>query len=177
MEDSAFDAVTQRLTRLLSRRRSLGLLAGASLGTALLNGEVEARKKHKKHKKHKKTPTTTPQPKTCTGCTACETCVNGVCQPLAEGAACGANGACTRGACAQRCASSDDCPDDATYTCARPFPYDVVLPSVCAKVVATTCVQDECASSASCPAGQVCGRWICEGDASPKPLCLETVKT
>ena len=51
MDVETFDAATQRLAGLLSRRRSLGVLAALGLSTGLLASDADAKKKHKKKKK------------------------------------------------------------------------------------------------------------------------------
>lgn len=69
MDDSAFDAATQRVPALLSRRRSLGLLSVLGLGAGLMAEDAEAKKrrktKHKKKRNKKKkrpSPPTPPEP-------------------------------------------------------------------------------------------------------------------
>jgi hypothetical protein len=104
VDSDQFDALVNRLSTHLTRRRSLGVLGVIGVASASLTSEAEAKKKKKKGKKGNKKPTTTPTPSTnstlptttlspqCAACTACETCVNNTCQPRAQGAACSGNG-------------------------------------------------------------------------------------
>jgi hypothetical protein len=54
MDDRRFDALTQRLTAVESRRSLLGLVAGAALGAAAGRDDARARKRNRKQRKHKK---------------------------------------------------------------------------------------------------------------------------
>ena len=89
MDDSGYDIATQRLSRLLSHRRSLVVLAGLGLSAGILADDADAR--HKKHNNRKK--------KFCK-CSACSRCVKGKCKPVADGTACGTNGVCSHNVCA-----------------------------------------------------------------------------
>ncbi|MFT4038356.1 MAG: hypothetical protein QM692_09270 [Thermomicrobiales bacterium] len=162
MDASQFDAATQRLTGLLTRRRGLGLVAALGVSAMLATSEADAKRKKKK-KKHKKKP----QP-VCT-CPACSTCVGGVCQPVADGVTCGADSFCLNQVCARSCtedlnAGGSDCP--AGSVCAGTLiPQE---PDFCSTDADAVCPNPDCTSTASCAAGQACVSVFCDGGALVK---------
>ncbi|MFT4038976.1 MAG: NHL repeat-containing protein [Thermomicrobiales bacterium] len=86
MDDTVFDHLTRVL---VTRRAGLGLGLGALAGLA---GIADAKKKKKNKNKKKK--------KCKPACAECTSCKNGKCQPVADGAACGAGDTCQNGVCA-----------------------------------------------------------------------------
>ena len=176
MDESRFDFATQRVHDLLTRRRTLGTLAALSLGTALLADDADAKKKKKKKKQKGKpsTTTTTPPQPQCTNCTLCEKCVNGSCQPLADGEACGTGGVCFDGACAKRCANFGDCVSP-NHSISCQIPRGTTLPAICTLPDSVPCNAAECSSTAQCPSGEICGIVGCgspEGPVSGSLRCL-----
>jgi hypothetical protein len=102
MDDHRFDALTTRLASGLSRRRSLGLLAGLGMGAGVLGDEAAGKRKKKKKKKP---------------CPPCVGRKKGKCKKrLVDGTAC-TGGTCRGGQCLRCadparpnfCASTDSC--------------------------------------------------------------------
>jgi hypothetical protein len=178
MDDSAFDAATQRLSSLLTRRRSLSVLVAAGLGAGLLADEGEAKKKKgKKGKKgkgnkgNKGNQGIQPPVIPCTDCTVCETCVNGACQPVADNTSCGSGAVCRHGACGKTCAEFVDGQCPAGTGCGRS-----ALPgqtNVCTMISDDQCAQSACTSDANCSRGMICANRLCNGGISSKLVCRQ----
>lgn len=172
MDASKFDAVTERLSGLLSRRRSLGALAALGLGVGFHIDDATAKRKKKKKKKNgsKDNP---PPSSPCSDCSPCETCVNDVCQPITDLTACGADHVCLHGACARQCTVlGPECGASASCTTAmQPFT------SMCGMNDAALCSQPDCTSSADCPRGRVCALWSCPGSiGAATAICVRVAQ-
>ena len=87
MDASKFDTATQRVARLLTRRRGLGLLAALGVSLALDGNDASARKRKKGGNKNK-----------FCKCAECSMCVKGKCRPVEDRTGCSA-GACFNGTC------------------------------------------------------------------------------
>jgi hypothetical protein len=149
VESERFDTLARHVAPHLSRRglTGLALLALVSFGMA---SETDARKKRKKHKRKNKGTK-------CTGCTACQSCVNGVCQPSADGLACGRSGVCINGFCSLACdPNGDGCAGSAG--CMTRKSEDG---SVCVPASGDPCFNTECDDDADCLQGQACVSTIC----------------
>jgi hypothetical protein len=124
VDSDQFDALAERLSAHLTRRRSLGVLGLLGLAGAVSRDDASGKRKKKKKKgkggKKKPKPTTpqppttqppTTQPPTCGSCGACRECQQGACVAVADGTSCGAGNVCDSGACrALRCGDpGQDC--------------------------------------------------------------------
>lgn len=157
MDAPAFDAATERLARLLSRRRSLGLLAALGAGTLSAAGADAGKKKRKKKGKKGKGGKGGPAG-TCQGCTPCQSCVAGACQPVADETPCGSGGVCKQGVCALRC-GSQACPDGAICY----VPPTLGKAPVCVRLTSDPCGATTCQGDGNCPAGSICRMQMCSG--------------
>jgi hypothetical protein len=154
MESAQFDALVNRMSVNLNRRRGLGLLGLAGITSFGLVDEAVGKRKKKK-KKGKKNKATTAPPTTldprCAACSTCETCVNGVCQPKADGASCGTGAICAHGSCATVCTTGGtQCPNEDDIFCPS-----VAQPQVCVDI-ADICEASLCTTSVDCPRGKIC---------------------
>jgi len=173
MDSDRFDALTQRLTSDLSRRRSLGLLATLALPGLIRPDTAEARK-------HKKKP-----------CPPCKKRHKGTCKKkLPDGTAC-ARGTCQGGACvpcisqdpalvcAGRCGiTSDNCGRAVTCTC--PVGQTCLANGGCARTC-NPAVQDcptscRCSGARSAEGAIVCTpKSVATCDQVPQP-CTTTIE-
>ena len=161
MDNNRFDTLARLLAKAPTRRRSLGLLAGAGLGglSALLEFSQEQvgesrkrnRKKNRKQKRRKdKRKRKQDQPRT-------GDCASGT-RPC--------NGTCIDNA---RCCTDNDCAEgqvcDATQAC---------VSSGCptgTKLCGAACISNnDCCSNADCAGGQICKQGICTCPSDTK-LC------
>lgn len=175
MESDRFDALTTRLSHLLTRRRSLGLLAASFAGSALV-ADTDARKKKKpcppcKGRKKGKCKMVLPDGSPCAGgtcqagtCGPAATCTDGIRNGNETGVDCG--GSCPPCATGQTCTSRADC---ASALCAggvcetcdlvsNPCGMNGAVPCVCTSLVlgsAPQCrqVTGNPPTCAGCPAG------------------------
>jgi hypothetical protein len=135
-----------------------------------------------------------------TDCAEGESCVTGFCAPggfskvtpfqpttgCTADTDCQAEQLCSAGACIAKCKSDDDCgPDSVCTACGKCEPKGVpatcgAAPMFCSEQVGCgtgkSCVNNRChavcASSESCPVGQVCSSGLCLDDPAPaKPEC------
>lgn len=177
MDESRFDKTAQRVSDLLSRRRTLGTLATLGLGAGLLFDDAGAKKKKKKKNKGKgtsSTTTTVPPQRQCTNCALCERCVDGSCQPLADGEACGTGGVCFEGACAKRCTTFNDCASP-NHSISCQTPLGTTLPQICTLPDSAPCNAATCGTTAQCPSGEICGIVGCgtpEGPVGAGRRCM-----
>jgi hypothetical protein len=124
VESDRFDELTARLAAPLSRRRSVGLLGGAVLGSLAAVNDSDAKRKKEKKKKKKCKPIC--DGKTCGddgcggkcgSCGACQECQGGVCVPKTDGLTCGNEcRVCQSGQCVAR-AEGAACGTDSCTTC------------------------------------------------------------
>ena len=170
MDGLDFDTATQRLSSLISRRRSLGVLA--VLGAGLLTDEAAADKKRKRKRRRcqKK-------------CPACQRCSKGKCKPARTNTPCH-GGVCVNGVCPVRCETLADCRMDGSSNVCALNPETAM--TFCNAAPGPTCEPgdpDQCVFNAECPTGHVCTPRICnpspEGPDSVTRLCtrLVAVKT
>lgn len=180
MDAPSFDAATQRLSHLMSRRRGLGLLAALGLGASLSAEDVHGKKRKKKRNKNKnknKNDNTPQPPPACVPESQATTC-GGRCGSWKNN--CGKTVACSQCPGGQKCSSNGSCMNTAACdnanncpgVCQCSFPNTEGDKACIENLLVPGCPTDTCESTADCPTGFSC--LTCPFSTSPKvcvPLC------
>jgi hypothetical protein len=150
MDASRFDILTRSLTDSVSRRTIGGLSLGGILGLLDLGKGAAKKRKNKNKRKTRRCK-----------CRPCTRCRKGKCKDLQPaGTSCGAGRQCiANGTCSITCGAVVECP--AGCTCGDSADNTELCSAD--DQGAGECARLACATSADCPLGQQCQKWLCNG--------------